>query len=342
MTVRAPAYELTIGGRRWTQHVLGLDVRLRSAPLIDEVVARLPAAVDLGATLDDDVVLRLDGGDGAEDVFRGSMTTHVRRIEETFAIATDAGHRLAAYRPASTFEQATAATVIRSLCADVGTSVAQVEDGPQLAYYVADPTRTAWEHVARVASWGGAVARVDEDGRVRSLIPARAGAEAALRYGRDVLSIARLSERRPVDVHVVVGESGVGAPDDPDALRPTTDFFAGQRPEGPGSAASWTFEPALRTAGAARDSSTHRAARYRSSGQRWRLDTLLQPALRPGAALDLQELPDKFRGGTFVVEAVRHRLGPAEAFTQLWLAEPAAPSGGLASLAGRAAQAVGG
>jgi hypothetical protein len=341
MTVRAPAYELTVGSRQWTQHVLGMDVRLRAAPLVDEVIVRLPSAVDLGASLGDDVVLSLDGGDRAEVVFHGSMTTHARSIEETLVIATDAGHRLAAYRPAVTFEQATAATIIRALCADVGVAVAQVEDEPQLAYYAADPTRSAWEHIGRVAAWGGALVRVDEDGRVRALKPASAGAEAALGYGRDVLVLTRVNERRPVDEHVVAGESGVGGPDDPDALRPTTDFFAGRRPDGPGPATSWAFAPALRTAGAARALSEHRAARYQSSGRRWRVDALLQPALRPGAALEVQGLPDGLAGGTLVVEASRHRLTPSEAFTQLWLVEGGAAAGGSGSLAGLAAQAIG-
>jgi hypothetical protein len=321
MTVRAPTYELTVGSRRWTNQVIEIDAHLRRAPLLDEVMARFPAEADLGAAVGDDVVVRLDGGDGAEDVFRGTLTGILKRLDETLVIAADAGEKLARYRPAMTLEQATAATVIKALCADVGASVGQLEDGPQLAYYAADPTRNAWEHAARVAAWGGAIVRVEANGKVASLVVGSGAADVALRYGRDVLSLVRLSTHHPIDTFVVAGESGVGAPDDPDALRPATDFFAGNRPDGPGASAAWTFEPALRSTSAARQSADGWKERYRAAGHAWRLEALLQPVLRPGMAASIDDLPDGFPGSPFIVDGVRHRIAPWTVVTEARLAE---------------------
>ena len=87
--------------------------------------------------------LRLDGGDGAADVFSGDLDGTERLLDVTAAYAIDAGGLLARTRPAVTVEQATSATVIRALCDEAGADVGQLDDGVQLAYYAADPTRTA-------------------------------------------------------------------------------------------------------------------------------------------------------------------------------------------------------
>ena len=101
MTLSAPTYELTVGSRRWTQHVLGIDVSLRRAPLLDGLRASFPAGADLGASVGDDVTLRLDAGDGGEAVFSGWVTRILTRPHEIVVVATDAGEHLARYRPAA-------------------------------------------------------------------------------------------------------------------------------------------------------------------------------------------------------------------------------------------------
>jgi hypothetical protein len=337
--IRVPGYELTIGNQRWTKQALELDVRLHCAPVPDALVVRFPSAAAFDASPGDDVALRLDGGDGAADVFAGDLDATERLLDATVAIAINAGGLLARTRPAVTVEQATSATVIRALCDEAGADVGSLDDGVQLAYYAADPTRTAWEHVARVAGWAGAIARVDPDGKVGSLVVQSGAADVALRYGRDVLVLERLDARRSVETFAVAGETGVGAADDADALRPATDFFAGNRPDGPGGGSAWTFEPALRTTGAARKAGDARASRYAAAGHRWRLDALLQPALRPGGIVEITHLPDGLTGGTFVVESVHHVVSSHDVRTRARLAEAGA---GKAGGAGGLLAAVGG
>ena len=339
MTIRVPAYELTIGSRRWTEQVLDIDVRLHAAPTPDVVTARFPATVDLGASAGDRVVLRMDGGDGAREVFTGEVDALVGRLDGTMVVAIDAGGILARYRPAVTLEQATAATVIRALCDDAGVSVGTVDDGVRFAYYAAEPTRTAWEHVARVSGWGGAMARVDADGRVSSVVPGDGPADIALRHGRDVIALERVAARRRIESWVVTGEAGVGSADDPDALRATTDFFGGSRPDGPGTDSAWAFEPALRTAGAARTYADARLARGDAANHRWRLESLLRPELRVGALVAIRNLPDRLPGETFVVGSVRHVLAPWTVRTLARLTE--AGAGGRQGATGLPGGAVG-
>lgn len=337
MAVRVPAYELTIGSKRWTAQALELDVRLALAPVPNALTARFPAGADLGSSNGDDVILRLDGGDGAEDVFTGTLDGTVGAFDEMVAVAVDGSGLLARTRPAFTVEQATAATVIRALCDEAGANPGSLAEGVQLAYYAADPGRTAWEHVARVAGWDAGVARVGADGRVESLVVQAGSADLALRYGREVLALERVARRSPIETFVVAGETGVGATDDPDVLRPVVDFFAGNRPDGPGGGTAWTFEPALRTTDAARAAGDARAARHRAAHGRWRLDALLVPALRPGTVIDIADLPPGMPGSTFVVETVHHLLAPEIVRTRAWLAEAGAASGaggGLLAAAG--------
>ena len=118
--IRVPAYELTIGTQRWTTQALELDVRLYCAPVPDALVARFPAGAALDASPGDDVKLRLDGGDGAADVFSGDLDGTERLLDVTAAYAINAGGLLARTRPAVTVEQATSATVIRALCDEAG------------------------------------------------------------------------------------------------------------------------------------------------------------------------------------------------------------------------------
>ena len=332
----APAYALTIGSQRWTEQLLLLDARLEAAPLFDRVTARLPAAAEFDAAVGDPVTLSLDGGEGESDVFTGAVDA-VRRDAATIEVtALNAGGTLAAYRPSATYEQATVATVIKALCGDVGVDTGDLEDGPALAFYAADASRTALEHVARVAGWAGALARVSRDDKLEATVVAGADPDLALRYGRELLDFDATDVSTRIESFVVAGESGAGSASTPEALRPKRDVFDGSRPVGPDAKNVWTFEPALRTASAAQTASAARTRVYRSSRRRATLRATLVPALRPGTVVDVQDLPEGLAGGPFWAEGVSHRVSARGAITRarLWGAGAAFdPSGLLGSLA---------
>ena len=68
---------------------------------------------------------------------------------------------------------------------------------------------------------------------------AAAQADLALRYGRELLAVEQTSRPRLVEDFTYAGQAGAGSTDSPDALRPTSDFFAGNRPDGPDNAHRW-------------------------------------------------------------------------------------------------------
>jgi hypothetical protein len=302
----APAYALTLGEQEFTTQALAIDLELGAAPLLDVLTVRLPSAAAPSAGLGDPAQLQLDG----VSVFSGTIAALRRRERELCVTAVDAGAALAAFRPAATYEQLTVASVVRSLCGDAGVSTGALEDGPQLAFYVADPGRTAWAHIARVTRWCGALARVNGDGELDADVIDAGRADVALRYGREVLA---LGERRCVpaaDAWVVAGEAGGGSAGVPEALRPTSDFFAANRPDGPSLRHVWRFEPALRTSAAAAGAGAALARAAAAAERRGTLLTALAPALRPGTVVEVQDLPDGIEGGPLWLDHVIHHLGP--------------------------------
>lgn len=309
-----PAYALTMGGQLWTQQAIGIDLLLAAAPGAERLAVRLPATAPLEAGPDDPVSLTLDGGEGAEPVFAGRITGVRRAIDGITVTATGALGLLARLRPASTFENVGAGTVIRSLAADAGVPTGAIEDGVKLTFYAADPSRHAAEHAYRVAGWSGAMLASNGAGELTATVIDASTAELALRYGREVTGF-EVSEGSTPDRTTVAGESGAGSDSAPEALRYSADPFGGNRPEGPALGHIWRWEPALRTTTAA---ATAGAAWQRAAGAdqgSGDLTAFLLPRLRPGRVIEVQDLPAGLAGGPFWVEEVRHSVGPAGAST---------------------------
>jgi hypothetical protein len=335
----APSYALTIGSNAYAEQALRIDVQLLAAPLLDHVSAQLPAALPVDAAPGDAVALSLDGGEGASDVFTGVVSSIRRDGRTTTVTAVDAGGALAALRPAATFEQATIGTVIGELCSDAGVATGDVEDGQTLAFYVADPGRTALEHVARLAAWAGALAAVNAAGALDATVVSGAEPDVALRYGREVLALEGLEIAAPVERFVVAGEAAAGDAGQAESLRPTRDFFGGSRPDGPSRTAVWTWEPALRTAASAGTAGASLTRLYASSRNRAELRAWLTPQLRPGKVLEVQDVPEGLPAGPYWLDRVAHSISPRGAVTQarLWRGGDAFdPAGLLGSLAGAA------
>ena len=336
----APSYALLVGSQRWTEQAVRLELQLEAAPLLNALTAVLPASAPFDAAPGDPVQLTLNNGEREADVFTGEVETVRRSYGEIRVTALDGGSKLARYRPAATYEQVTCATIVRNLCGDVGVDVGDLEDGSTLAFYSADPGRTALDHVVRVSAWGGAVARVTASGALETLIVNATEPELALRSGRELLGIEQGITRSSIERIVVAGEAGAGDAGSPDASRPTTDFFAGSRPDGPSAETVWRFEPALRTVAAAATAGAALDRVYRASREAGALDAWLLPDLRPGTVFEIQDLPGGLNGGPFWAHRVRHRLSAQECSTRVRYYkggdsfDPLALLGSLAGLVG--------
>lgn len=310
----APAYVLTLGSQRWTQQLLAIDLRLAAAPGTNQLTARFPAAAPLSAGPGDPVILSLDGGEGAQTVFTGLIDAVRRGLETIEVTAYDALGQLARYRPAATFEKASAGTVIKALAGDAGATAGQIADGVMLAFYAADPSRSAADHASRLAAWSGALLTADGDGNLNAAVLDTSHADLALRYGREILAFD-LNQGSAPDTVTVAGESGAGSTDSPDALRLSADPFAGNRPDGPSLGNHWTWEPALRTAQAAAGAGAALQRALKSNRGGGALRVFAQPKLRPGVVIEVADLPPGLAKGPFWLDRVRHTLTPEGAVT---------------------------
>src|SRR5207249_2304989 len=104
-------------------------------------------------------------------------------------------------------------------------------------------------------------------------------------------------------------ESGAGSTSAAEAFRPTTDFFGGNRPDGPSATSRWLAEPALRTASGAGTAGAALKRAYDSSRETGRMDAFLQPDLRPGTIVQIQDLPDGLPAGPLWLYRVQHWIG---------------------------------
>lgn len=306
----SPSYSLRMGSQLWKEQALSMQLVLGPCPFVDLLTVKLPAAAPLEGDIGDDVELTLNNGEAEEKVFTGIIQTVRRSFSFVEVKAINAGGVLAQFYPAVTYENVTTATVMRNLCPDAGVTTGSLETGSDLTFYVADPTRSAWQHIHRVCAWSGALATVSADNEVESKVINATQAEVAMRFGREILNIERTRRTAQIETFVVAGESGVGTADSPDAHRPVIDFFAGNRPDSPSPTVIWTWAPALRTASAAATASAANKRSYMSAADRGVLTAFLQPKLRPGVVLEMQEMPAGVSDGLVWIHSVRHTISP--------------------------------
>jgi hypothetical protein len=331
-----PAYDIVLGDKRWTEQAVDVTVTLQAAPLLDHARITFPSAAPVDAGPDDPVVISLDGGagDGLVTVLTGKVRAVTRGMQWTIVECTDAGTELANYRPATTFEQASAASVVEALCGDVDVDLGAIDTGPNLNAYVADPSRSALDHVVRLAGWTGALVSIDGDGRLTTRVIDATQPDLALRYGREVVRLDQRKVATPITTYVVAGEAGASSASPPDAARPTSDFFAGDRPEGPGAGSRWSYEPAFRTPDDAAVAGAALGRLATSTSHRTTLQAWLLPAIRPGSIVRIDDLPAGLSGGPHWVDRATHRLGPGGATTTARMAEGGDAFDPMALLAG--------
>jgi hypothetical protein len=314
--IPVPACAVTLGAQRWTGQLVAVEIALAPAPLPGVATVRLPATAPVSAVPSDGAAVAVDD----TDLLRGTVTAVRHGLHSVTVTVLDAAGALARFRPATTYEKTDAGTVIRALAADAGVPAGEVDAGDDLAWYAADPSRTALEHVARLAAWSGATAYADAGGNLVTRVIGATQAEVALRHGREILTFTRVTRPSEVEAFTVAGEAGAGDAGVPEALRPASDFFAGNRPAGPDGAHRWSFAPALRTTGAAASAGAAAGRRYRAGRETARLTAWLQPALRPGDVVQITDLPDPPGGGPpgggpYLVDRVTHRISARESVT---------------------------
>ncbi len=329
------AASLTAGSLRYDTHALGLTLRRGVLPIVDRLVVGLPAGVRFEAAPDDDVILDLDGGEGAETVFTGTVTAVTHEPSGPRLQAHGGARLLARYRPSLSLEQVTVGDVAGQLCDDAGVDVAGMIGGPTLARYVATARSTALDELVRLLHLGAATAAFGGDGA----LTAREGepaAERALLYGREIRSVRATGAPATPATAVVVGE-GAGDPGSPQGLWHTSDFWAGGAPA-PGPDARRRVAHELRTTSDAEAAGAAWGGRRIAELTPVLLRCWLVPAIGPGDLVHVQDAPDHLPIGAVRVREVVHRVDPAgDATTEIrGYDDGAASEGLLGALAGLA------
>ncbi|MGE0682605.1 MAG: hypothetical protein AB7P69_17105 [Candidatus Binatia bacterium] len=303
-----PAATITLGNLRYTEQAAALAVTLTMLPGVNTFTVTLPTRVRLDAASDDEGVLELDGGEGAETIMTGKVRSFRRGLLATDVAVGDAGVELARLRPSVTYERQSAKDVIRGLADTAAVSVDTIDIDLPLAAYVAHQNRTSAEHIAYLARLGGGVACVNGDGKLRVVAWPESQPEQALRYGREVIEYEVLDHPGPTVQHLVIGHGVAGSGDAPNALRPSLDPLPSDAPA-PGKDAVWRPAAVLRTPKAAATASAAADNAAATRAQRVRARCFLLPKLRPGVVIEIQDLPHNLLS-TWLLTRVTHRLQP--------------------------------
>ena len=335
-----PTASVTLGSEKFDSHALRVVVDLAPLPAIDSFVATFPAAVSISASSGDDASLDLDGGEGSETVLQGKIRLLRYGLRYTEVVVAAASAALSDLRPATTYRNQGADDVVQALASDADVSVADSSIGLPMAAYVADQRRTAAEHIAWLASLGGAIARINSDGDLEVNRPTSAMPDVAIKYGRELIACDVREVEPPAAHRIRTGNGPAGSAMAPNALRPTKDPLPSDAGD-PGADAVWQPAAVLRTPAAASSAGAAADLVAGAAATRIRAEAFLLPKVRPGIVLDVQDLPGALSGGPWLVTRVTHLLDARTGGRTFFEGEQAS-SLDLSALAGAALSAIGG
>ncbi|HEY0809113.1 MAG TPA: hypothetical protein VGD49_03085 [Longimicrobiales bacterium] len=323
----APAVSFDLGSFRYATHAADVTVTLGLLPAVNSAVVRLPADVPVDAAPGDDAEIRLKCEGDEVTVLKGTLRSIRRHFDHTTAICGDAGVLLAAVRPAATYERQSVADIIRALGGEAGIADFDLNVNLRLTSFSAHQGRTSAQHVATLAELSGAIAYVLGDG-VLKVVPRPEEPDTALRYGREFIEY-NVTESVAPSQRVTVGFGPAGSTDAPDALKHTVTGLPEDAPAG-GPGVLREAIAVLRTPSAAKDASEARSKASSANATRFYARCFLQPALRPGMVVEVQDLPEGLNGGAWLLDRVRHTIASDRAgVTVLSGSIAAPPDGGL-------------
>ena len=337
----APTASFILGNLKYDSHAGEITATLGMLPCVNRFRVSLPAKAQLEAVPGDPASLELDGGEGSEKILTGKVAWLRRGLRDTQVVASDGGSDLSALRPAATYQQQSGKDVIRAMASDAGADVGSIDLDLPLAGYVSQQRRTAAEHIAYLSDLGGAFASFDGDGKLLVAAPSDGPADLALLYGREILDIQLREKAAPQVKRFRIGGGPAGSSSAPDALRYSLTPLPGGADK-PGTNAVWEPAPVLRIPDAAAGASAAADALAASRSQILTCRCFLVPKLRPGMAIEIQELPNGLSKGPWLLTRVEHKLSGAAAGGTTTFEARGASSDLLGGLLGAALGAIGG
>lgn len=316
---------------QYTVQLRSVTAELAVLPGVNCADVLVAADVRVDATPGTEASLDLDGGDGSATVLTGHVVHVGRTATGTRVRLADGGADLAAVRPHETYSGLTGTQLIAKLAGLAGVDVGLVVATTQTAAYVADPRRTAAEHVAAIARRAGGVAAIDGGGQL-TVQPWPVGLPtAALRLDREFVRIATTAYA-PGHEYAAVGGGGSGVALAPDVWLLSTDPITSA--DDPDPTRTWFADPVLRTALDVETAQRAEAGRRDSDTGRLEAECWLLPARRPGEVIQLQQTTADDQAGPWLLTGVRHELGWGHARTVLTGVSAGEPTSLLGALAG--------
>ncbi len=320
---------------QYTVQIRSVMAELTTLPGSNRAEVAIAGGVKVEASPGDDAELSLDGGDGAATVITGSVENVERHADATVVSLVDGSTALAMVRPQETFSGMISAKIISGLAQLGGVGTNLVSATTQTSAYVADPRRTASEHIAELAALAGSVATIDGAGRL-SVSPWPTGLPTvAMRLDREFLSIST-TKAAPSHEFALVGGGGAAVAGAPDAWVMNTEPLTNA--DDPDETLTWTPQRVLATAADVVTANRGLEARRASATMQLRAQCWLQPARRPGDVVEIQETQAAHQGGPWLLTGVRHHLSPTQATTSL----NGVAAGDASTLLGSLAGALGG
>ncbi len=308
MSLATQSISVTLGNLLYDTHVSSISVDLGVLPAVNLAHCDFPLDVPVEASPGDEATLELDIGDGSTKILTGQVETVSRLFSGTRVTIADAGAKLASLRPSATYQSQTLKATITALADEAGVSIGRfaLSAPTQFPNYVCHQQRTITEHIKELAQIGNSLAVVDEDGKLSVLSRDPGPADTALRYGREFLEYEMRDAPVPSN-RVMVGNGPAGAAADPNVFRHSTEALTGGGDD-PSPKNLWEPKPALRTGDLVRQASTEINTRRNSHTKQLRANCWLVPTLRPGAVLEIQDLPGSLSKGPWLITDVTHSI----------------------------------
>lgn len=297
----------TIGSLRYEAGIAQVRIVQSLGPGVGSARISLPRDLRVDAVPGDEVELALAGENAtASTVFTGTVLGVRRGLDQNTVHCGDASVALAAARSGSTFEQQGVSAIIAALAEEAGVRTGAVDADLDLARYIADQGRTAWEHVSRLADWAGALATTTADGDVEVRPVPSPPATVALRYGREIAELG-VTVAAPSAAVVWTGNGPAGDASDARAPLQTMGTLPESAP-GPDARTIRVAAAALRTPSGA-ESAAKSYARRHGAPRLWAACWLV-PHVRPGIMVEIADTPTPQSTGPWLITRVTHVVGP--------------------------------
>ena len=333
-----PEISVILGNLKYDSHVAAMQVTRTMLPAANQARILFPAGVPIESAPDDNAEVSLNAGDGPVTVLTGIIQSIERGVYQTVVNLADGGHELGRYRPAATFEKQNAANIAQTLASDLNIAVDDAGIDLSIPMFAAHQKRTAAEHIAYLARLSDGYALINGDGALQVKNWSDGPADAAIKYGRDLIDFSFVKNRSMPSV-APVGNGPSGSVDAPEALRPDSTTLPESIPE-PGQSVVWQPQLMLRTPAAIQTAQSGLSRELNQRISDARLVTLLRPDFEPGITLEIQDIPAGDIGTDWVVMNAVHEVAQRSYSRTVMQAREAAGAG--SSLLGSLLSAAGG